>query len=235
MILELGPDAPAIARAAAAAVLYTHIGGAAVGLVSGATAILARKGERLHRAAGNVFFVAMLAMAGVGAAVAPFLEAGRWSNTTAGLFTSYLVATAWVTVRRQEGRIGRFEVGALLLAAGIAVMGLTQFVIQFGGPRFSGFVPVFIFAAVAGMAAAFDFSMIRRGGLFGAQRITRHLWRMSLALTIAAGSFAGQPKAQPEFLKGSPILFLPMAAVLGLMIYWLIKVRFPRAPRPAVA
>ena len=40
-----------------------HIGGGAVGLVSGAIAIFARKGSRVHRAAGNVFFASMLVMA----------------------------------------------------------------------------------------------------------------------------------------------------------------------------
>ena len=52
----------------------------------------------------------------------------------------------------------------------------------------------YVFAVVALIAAASDFSMIHRGGLAGAPRIARHLWRMCLALFIAWGSAAGQPR-----------------------------------------
>jgi hypothetical protein len=44
--------------------------------------------------------------------------------------------------------------------------------------------------------------MIRAGRLIGAARVTRHLWRMTLALFIAALSFAGQQKIIPPFLRG---------------------------------
>ena len=86
---------------------------------------------------------------------------------------------------------------------------------------------LYVFAAVAALAAASDLSVIRRGGLTGVPRIARHLWRMSTALLIAAASFAGQPKAIPEFLRGSPITLLPAFAVLAAMIWWLVRVRLP--------
>ena len=231
MQLQVSPDAPIVVQAAAAAILALHVGGAAVGLVSGGAAMVFRKGGRLHRAAGNLFFVSMLAMSGVGAAVAPFLPSQQLPNTLAGVFTFYLVASAWATVARKPGEIGRFEVGALFVALGAAAAGS-----GFGwanahsphplhGPE--GTVP-YAFAVVAALAAACDVRMIRRGGVSGAPRLARHLWRMSTALLIAAGSFAGQPKAIPEFLRGSPLLVLPMLAVLAAMIYWLIRVRLTR-------
>jgi hypothetical protein len=95
--------------------------------------------------------------------------------------------------------------------------------------------PFAVFGAVAALAAASDLSMIRRGGISGAPRIARHLWRMCAALLIAAASFAGQPKAVPEALRGSPILFLPALATLGLMIFWLVRVRSTGAAKPAAA
>jgi hypothetical protein len=71
--------------------------------------------------------------------------------------------------------------------------------------------------------------LILRGGISGAQRITRHLWRMCVALFIAAASlFLGQPNVFPASVRGSFILFVPEVAVLGLMIFWLIRVRFTR-------
>ena len=159
---------------------------------------------------------------------APLLPSQQVPNTMAGVFTFYLVATAWATVRRRPGEIGRFEVGAMFVGLGAAVGGG---VLGWMGahslhplPQPEGTV-LYIFAAVAALAAACDIGMILRGGISGAARLSRHLWRMSVALLIAAGSFAGQPKAIPEFLRGSPILFLPMLAVLGLMIFWLVRLR----------
>ena len=84
---------------------------------------------------------------------------------------------------------------------------------------------------MAALGAACDLRVIRRGGIEGPARIARHVWRMSLALLIAAGSFAGQPKAIPAFLRGSPVLVLPMLAVIVLMVFWLIRVRSTRAFR----
>jgi hypothetical protein len=236
MNLQFGPEAPAALRLAASAILFAHIGGGAVGLVSGAVAILARKGERLHRVAGTVFFVAMLTMAGIGATVSPFLDTEQWTNTTAGAFTFYLVATAWVTVRRAEGRVGRFEVGALLVAVGLAVNGLAlaAATVQAGKPL--SISVIYVFAIVAAIAAAGDLGMIRRGGIAGPPRIARHLWRMCLALFIASGSFFfGQSKFLPEVLRGSPVLFVPVLAPLVLMAFWMLRVHFTRAFRSAPA
>ena len=232
MHLQISPDAPAVVQIAAASLLALHIGGAAVGLVSGGAAMVFRKGGRLHRAAGNVFFVAMLTMSGVGAAVAPFLPEDQVPNTMVGLFTFYLVATAWATVKRGPGRTGRFEVAAVSLALGAAAAGVALAWASAHSahplPQPQGTV-LYIFAAVATLAAASDISVIRRGGLSGTPRITRHLWRMSTALLIAAGSAGGQPKVIPHFLRGSPITLLPMFVVLVAMIYWLIRMRTPSA------
>ena len=46
----------------------------------------------------------------------------------------------------------------------------------------------FFFGSVALFSAALDVRMIVRGGVFGAHRIARHLWRMCFALLIGATS-----------------------------------------------
>ena len=235
MNLQPGPDAPLALKAAAAALLYTHIGGAFAGIATGAVAMIVQKGERLHRAAGNAFFAAMLAMAGVGAAVAPFLPEDQVPNTTAGVLTLYLVATGWVVVRRRPDQIGLFEPIAFqvaaLVAAAVVWVGLNA-PQAIAGP---GADAIFIFAGVAALAAACDLKVILRGGISGAPRVARHLWRMSLALFVAAGSFAGQPKVIPHFLRGSPLTFLPALAMLAVLAYWMIRVRLvrPRKSRRA--
>jgi hypothetical protein len=51
---------------------------------------------------------------------------------------------------------------------------------------------------------------------------------MCLALSFAAGSAFtnGLPRLFPGPMNMSPFLFLPLFAPLGLMIFWLIRVRF---------
>jgi hypothetical protein len=213
---------------AAGALLATHIGGAAVGMASGVVAIAARKGSRVHRAAGNVFFVAMLAMTIVATGAAPFVpDTGRWINFGAGVFTFYLVASAWATVKRPPGQTGRIE--AALVAAPLIVIGLSAVVAAaaWGRPDAGDNAPLHVFALVSTIGAACDLGVIRKGGLVGGRRIARHLWRMSLALAIALGSFAGQPKAIPRDLQG-PWTIVPMLIVLVLMLYWLVRYSFPR-------
>ena len=233
MILHVPPGSPALIRYGAAAILALHIGGASVGLVSGAAALAFRKGGRAHRRAGNVFFVSMLTMSAIGASAAPFLPVPQWSSTPAGIFAFYLVATGWVTVRRPAGGVGVFEVGAFLVAlVAAAAMGSLAWV---GGHSPDGLVgglpwqPALVFGAVAALAAACDLKMILRGGISGAPRIARHLWRMGVGLFIASASFfLGQPKVFPVPLRGSPILMVLALAPLVLTIFWLLRVRFTK-------
>jgi len=52
------------------------------------------------------------------------------------------------------------------------------------------------------------------------------------ALFFAAASFfLGQQKVMPAFMHGSPLLYIPALAPLALMIYWLVRVRFPKQRR----
>jgi len=87
--------------------------------------------------------------------------------------------------------------------------------------------PAIFVLIIGGLAITMDVKMILRGGISGEKRITRHLWRMSLALFIASVSFfLGQQKIMPPAMPGAPILFVPAFAPLGLMFYWLFRVRF---------
>jgi uncharacterized membrane protein len=228
VIIELAADRSAFVCAAAALVLATHITAGGVGLASGAVALCARKGEALHRRAGTWFFVSMLTMSAVGAGAAMFLP--QRPSVLVGVFTFYLVATAWAAAKHRSPGVGRFERAAagvaVLLVVGFAVLGALA--LQSADGRLDGLpgAPNFVFGALALIAAAGDLKLIRRGRLDGTSRIARHLWRMSLALLIAAASFfLGQPQAFPPALRGSPVLFLPELAVLGTMIFWLVRLR----------
>jgi uncharacterized membrane protein len=224
--------------AAATLGVIVHVSAGLIGVVAGAVAISARKGERLHRLSGNVFFVAMLTMAGVAAVLAAVLVArgvaGQWANVFAGIFTFYLVGTAWATVKRPAGTAGRFEIGAVLAGVGIAAIalfGILPLTLSPAG-RETG-VPVaapMIFAGVAMLAAAMDLRVVLSHGISGPQRIARHLWRMCVGWFIATGSFfLGQQKDMPAFMHGSPILLVLGFAPLPLLLFWMFRVRLTRA------
>lgn len=240
MHLQVSPDAPAILRLGAALLLTAHVGGGAVGMVSGFTAMIARKGGAAHLMAGKVFFFAMLTMAGVGAAVAPFMnDAGRLTNVLAGTLTCYLVLTARLAASRRDGQMGRLEQAGLLFALGGVAALLTAIWLNnhaahpAHGPEEMG---LYVFLLIISIAAASDLHLILRRGLTGAPRIARHIWRQSVALTIATGSFfLGQPKFVPALLRDTGLSALPVLAGLVLMVFWLIRIRIPRRPRPVPA
>ncbi len=238
MILHLDPAAPFWMKAAAEAALGLHIAGATAALVSGPAAMIFKKGGRLHRLSGNVFFVAMLTMTGIGAVVAPMLN--DIFSSVGGAFGFYLTATGWAAVMRPPARIGRFEPLALvfILGVGASVVIIAGQAMATGG-RIEG-APAqapFVIAGICVLAAAADISVILRGGLSGAPRLARHIWRICAALLVAALSFAAQPKAQPEALRGSPVFMIPALLIVIGMIYWLVRIRMehrrPRAAAPA--
>ena len=230
MTLHVPPGSSWWLFAAANLILFLHITGGTVGIISGAVALLSRKGGRSHRIAGTVFLVSMLIMATIGAATSPFLPVPSLTNVAAGTLTFYLVATGWVAIKREKGCIGRFENGGLGVALGVVAAGAIFILMAMNSPtgRIGTTPPqaFYVFAIVGAIAAAGDLKMILRGGLSGSARIARHLWRMSAALTIASGSFfLGQQKIMPALMRGSPWLFVPVIAPLLLMVFWLIRVR----------
>jgi hypothetical protein len=216
--------------------MMIHIAGGTLGLVGGFGALAVAKGERLHRVLGTAFFVGMLLMSGFGAVMAVFLPSRI--TVVAGSLTFYLVATAWMTVRRPENTAGRFETGAAVAAVLIALgaVAVSIAALMSPGGRLDGLPPqpVLVFAAVAALAAVCDWRLVRRGGIEGRSRIARHLWRMTAALLIAALSFfLGQQKMMPEAWRGSPLLFLPPLMVFASLVFWMLRVRLSRAWAPA--
>jgi uncharacterized membrane protein len=216
-------------------VMMVHIAAGSVGLLSGAVALVARKGDRLHRRSGTVFFAAMLTMSALGAGLAIFAPSRM--SILAGIFTFYLVATAWVTVKRRAGASGVFEVGALAfgLATGIAFLVLAWVAAHSPRGRLDGlpYQPAIVFGAVALLAAACDLRLILKSGIEGFARVRRHLWRMCAALFIASTSlFLGQPQVFPPPLHGSPLLMVPAFAPLALLAFWMLRTRAPIRFRP---
>jgi hypothetical protein len=204
-----------------------------------------RKGSPRHALAGKVFVVSMLTMA----VLAVFLAMVRHqpTNIGAGILTFYLIGTAWLTARRRDGETSRFDWVALLIPFALGILswlnGLR--VVRSGASSQDG-VPVgmtFFMGSVMLLAGAGDVRMLVSGGVLGAKRIARHLWRMCFGLFIAAGSFFLGPSNRPLRLLSavglgqqlSPALFsttlylILSTLPLILLIFWLVRVRFTNA------
>jgi hypothetical protein len=183
-----------------------------------------------------VFFVSMLIMASMGATLAMTYSPNR-GNVMGGGMTFYMVATAWATVWRSPGEVGRLEIALALLGSTVAGAGLTFGVMAATAPNnmLDQYHPplYFIFGSVALLLTAFDVRMVVRGGVTGAARLTRHLLRMGLAMFMATASlFLGQPKVFPMAVRHSGLLPVPVLLVVAALLYWLIRIRlWPRLRR----
>lgn len=230
MIWRPGPDAPFLLRMVADAALVLHVGGGLVAILAGFAVLAAPKGRRFHRLAGTVFVGAMLTMAGVAAPVAPLIAdplPDRVTNTIAAIFALYLTLTGWTTMRRRPDEVGAFERWAVLVPAALVVE--AAFVATLGR---RGFETIFAFAVIAALAAFGDLKLIAKGGLIGPLRTARHLWRMMAALFIAAGSlFLGRQRDFPVALQGTVWLLIPPFAVLGGLVFHMLKVHWRRPNR----
>ena len=206
-----------------------HIFNGLLGILSGAVAMVLRKGSPRHTWAGRVFVVSMLCMSGSAAYVSFVDPNGKSINLLMGLLTFYLVATAWLTAYRKRPQTNLADwagvVAIVAVAIGLASSGVEAANSATGTKDGSAAGLYFAFVAVASLAAVLDLRMIWRGGVSGAQRLTRHLWRMCTALFIAVGSFfLGQPQVFPVGIRNSGILAVPTLLVILSLGYWLFRV-----------
>jgi hypothetical protein len=203
-----------------------HVTAAVIAIVAGFVALYVRKGGRLHRRSGTIFVFAMLVMSLSGAVMA-IGRPGAALNIQAGLVTAYLVITSLVTVRPPSAGLRRLEHVAMAVAFAI---GAGSMLIAIAIPKAYP-----LFGIVALCAGVGDRRMLRAGGLQGAARLRRHLWRMCTALFIAAGSFfLGPVRRIPEPLRGPAFRLIPFLVIVT-MAYWLWRYRRKRISRGADA
>jgi uncharacterized membrane protein len=231
-------------------ILLGHICAGTLGLLSGAAAMSFRKGSARHVLAGRVFVASMLTMA----VLAVYLAIVKHdpNNIGGGIVTFYLIGTAWLTARRRDGETSRFDWLVLLIPLALGTLTWINGVrvVRSGASSQNG-VPVgmsFFMGSVMLLAGAGDVRMLLRGGVRGAKRIARHLWRMCFGLFIAAGSFFLGPSNRPLRLLSSvglgqhlsPALFsTPLYLILSvlpliMLVFWLVRVRFTNAYKGSI-
>ncbi len=206
--------------------MWVHIAGGSIALLSGTLAVIARKGGPVHVRAGTWFFASMLVLGVTASILEPFRSPP--GSPIGGIMVCYFVATSWVAARRRDGTTGGFEIiacaAALIMAVLMAWGGFT------GATTPAGAGPVLVLAAICLLAGLLDLNAILRAKLTPVQRISRHLWRMCFAFFIATGSFfLGQQDVMPQAVRGSPLLFVLAFAPFAVMAFWLVRLRFPKA------
>lgn len=208
------------------ALMWVHIAGGSLALLTGTVAVVARKGGPLHARAGTWFVASMLVLGITASILEPFRTPP--GSPVGGIIVCYFVATAWMTARRRDGRPGRFEKFACAFAlAGGALTAWGGFT---GATTPAGPGPVFAFAGMCLLAGLGDLTFVLLGRLSTGRRLSRHVWRMCVAFFIATGSFfLGQQDVMPEAVRGSALLFVPALAPFAIMLLWLVRMRFPKA------
>lgn len=200
-------------------------------VLSGASALLSKKGSIFHRNSGKIFALAFCLMAGV--ILTTGLLASSLISTLGITYTAlaaYLVLTSWATVRTPPATLDRFSYVAPALACSIGIMSL-----YWGGMAALGYaeidddIPVaayFVFGGLAFLTAWGDVSVVLKGGLVGVQRLARHLWRMCFVFYLSTATLFTGPGSVvfPEDVRGSWVLMIPELSVLALSLYWLTKV-----------
>ena len=228
--LQVPEDAPRWMHFGAAALLFLHIGGGAIGIITGAVASAAKKGQKLHRMSGRLFFGSMLLAYVIAAAVAPFIAHGQRPNLVAGILALYLLLSGVSAARRRNFKASYAEWLGLVAALFVTAMGawFAYTAIQSEGGTFDGSPPqAFLVFVLTGLVAIVgEVRVLNRGELSNVGRQERHPWRMCMSFFIAAGSlFFGQPQVFPLWFNKSPLPDLLCAAPLIVMIYWLVKLK----------
>ena len=219
--------------------LAIHVAGGLVALLAGYGALLARKGSRVHRAAGYLFVGGMIVMAVGATAVAA--EQGETRQILAAAFVAYLVGTGVTTFLPASPGVARLNAAmrtaALPLAVAFIAGGFARLTVatasQGGVPAQSIAVASFINAAVMALGWWGDVRVSRHGVPRGAARVRRHLWRMCFATFVASGSFfLGQADSLPAPLRIQPVP--TTLAILPLLLMLLHLWRYRDRRRGAV-
>ncbi|MGQ7848403.1 hypothetical protein ACUNV4_28150 [Granulosicoccus sp. 3-233] len=192
-----------------------------------------------HRIAGRVFTCAMILLGVTGIALAQ--QVSMAISAVAGATIIHLVITGSLATRARPGALHVIDTAAPFVSL---VIGLTSLAFAWEAwesvdglkDDFTA-TPYGVFGALMLVVAALDLRHRLDAGTTIVARRCRHIWRMSVALFIAAGSLFTGPGATafPDWLQVSGLLSVPEPLILLTMIYWLIRLRisprrFPSAP-----
>ena len=234
--LQVSQQAHILWHIGAFILLYSHIAGGAIGIVSGFVASFSKKGQPLHRLSGKTFFYSMLVCYLIGALVSPFLEQGQRVNFTASVLALYLLLSGWHAAKTPVYKLGSGNYIGLIAATSITLAGITFSMMASNHPSgtVDGSPPqaFAVFIIIGLFAAAGEVHCIIRNQLSPPSRLIRHLWRMCSSFFIASGSFfMCQAKFLPAWLVNTGLAQLFALLPLIILIFFVAKISFANRTR----
>ncbi|WP_233352002.1 hypothetical protein [Hyphomonas neptunium] len=218
------------------ALTVIHILFGTISIVAGASAMVLKKGAKLHRLSGRVFAVSLVLSSVAGCCLALIVD-DQFLAFLAGVLTVYLVGSGVLAAAGRAGQRSHLAMFAIASTLTGAMFWLAWEASRAEAGTMLGYGPgPYIFlGAICLIATLGDVRTLIARTLGPADRLSRHLWRMSFGFFIAAGSLFTGPGASafPQSVRESGVLSLPEPLILLLMIFWLIRVRWRSAPRTA--
>lgn len=211
------------------ALVAVHVFSGVVGLLSGFSVIIIKKGSQLHKRVGKIFFCAMMVL-GLTGAIVGFV---RWIPLSAlnGLLVCYFVLTSLLVIQKENSFASQVErilaFFAVALVVSYALFGSLARTMPEGMLAGFGSITYFVFGSVAAFAVAGDVIYFLKKSLSVRSRVIRHLWRMLFPLFMAtAAFFLGQAKLFPPQIQQSLVITLPVIVVVAAMLFWVVRVYF---------
>ncbi len=175
--LEVDPNTSWFLYFCSLLLLYAHIGGGAIGLISGVVASLSKKGSYVHRSAGKVFLLSMFVCYAIGAGVAPFLESQQSTNFVAAVLALYLLTTGVSAAKRKRFTAGKQEKIGFVIALLITSLGAVFMYLAYQSPNGSldGSPPqaYILFVVAGGLATLGELNVLLRKELSPIARVSR--------------------------------------------------------------
>ena len=209
---------------------FLHMATGTLAVLSGLLGLFVSKGSGIHRIAGRISTCTVILLGATGIVLAQ--QAPMAISAVAGAVIIHLVITGSLAARARPGALQVVDTAAPLISLAIGLISLayaSEAWLSTDGLK-DGFTatPYGVFGILMLMVAALDLKHRLNAEPTIAARRCRHIWRMSIALFIAAGSLFTGPGATafPAWLQASGWLSFPEPLILLTMIYWLIRLRF---------
>lgn len=214
--------------------VFAHVSSGALALLTGAIALIARKGAKIHINFGRIFAYAMIGSSALGALLGLLKPEQFYITFHAGILGITLIASSWLAARKStaERSLAKNTLSIVNITNTLCLIGLGIYALRQGNGVFLGFAgeDYLFLAFMAGIAASSDISLWFRKTISNHHRVARHLWRMCFGFFITAGSAFTGPggKVFPEAVQKSGILSLPELLIFLAMLFWLCRVLFTK-------
>lgn len=198
--------------------LALHIAGGGLGLITGLIVLFMKKGGRIHRNLGNIYFYGMLVSAVVSLVMA-YLHP-NWFLFIVGIFTSYMLLTGKAYLNKKSTADVRLwdwvlSIVMAIFGSGFMIIGAMNL---FKGVSFGLVLLVFGFISISFVLQ--DWKNFRGKSPVRNYWLTTHLQRMMGSYIASATAFL---VVNNKVLPGTIAWLIPTVVITPLIIRWTKK------------